>query len=260
LSDFSSYTVPATLNGRDCSGQVKTDSPFSNVGDPREGMRPDRPERRVPSRAVGEQLEVIAHSIARFLTRGLMTQSRALPCEAPNASFHPGMLPALTVAAHPTATALGRSALLGSAPGVRTATIRVMHSSRCGTASPHAPGPRLPAPTPPRGGDASPTPRRCATASPALPPNRTRLPPSPGRGGPPPRPGRTAPPHTAAPRAWARPHRPGAGRWCRDLAGGAGQRRPPLAASGARCPVPPESPPPGGAGPGADAHHAAASS
>jgi hypothetical protein len=62
-----------------CSGQVKTDTQLSNIGYPLEVIGTDIPERRVQPRAIVEHLDVIEHLIARFLTRGLVTQSRALP-------------------------------------------------------------------------------------------------------------------------------------------------------------------------------------
>jgi hypothetical protein len=62
-----------------CSGQVKTDTQLSNIGYPLEVIGTDIPERRVQPRAIVEHRDVIDHLIARFLTRGLVTQSRALP-------------------------------------------------------------------------------------------------------------------------------------------------------------------------------------
>jgi hypothetical protein len=67
------------VSGSHCSGQVKTDTQLSNIGYPLEVIGTDIPERRVQPRAIVEHLDVIDHLIARFLTRGLVTQSRALP-------------------------------------------------------------------------------------------------------------------------------------------------------------------------------------
>ena len=62
-----------------CSGQVKMDTQLSNIGYPLEVIGTDIPERRVQPHAIVEHLDVIDHIIARFLTRGIVTQSRALP-------------------------------------------------------------------------------------------------------------------------------------------------------------------------------------
>ena len=129
------------MQREDCSGQVKTDTQLSHMGYPLEVMGTDIPERRVQPRAIGEHLDVIDHIIPRFLPRGLVTQRRALPLEAPTEPFHDGIIQAITVSAHTPAHSMGCSERLVGATGVLTATIRVMHQSGCGTSSPKSPTP-----------------------------------------------------------------------------------------------------------------------
>jgi predicted nucleic acid-binding protein len=71
--------TPGLIERAICSGQVKTDTQLSNIGYPLEVIGTDIPERRVQPRAIVEHLDVIDHIIPRFLTRGIVTQSRALP-------------------------------------------------------------------------------------------------------------------------------------------------------------------------------------
>jgi hypothetical protein len=70
-------SLPETISP--CSGQVKPDTQLSNMGYPLEVIGTDIPERRVQPRAIVEHLDVIDHIIPRFLTRGIVTQRRALP-------------------------------------------------------------------------------------------------------------------------------------------------------------------------------------
>ena len=91
-----------------CSGQGKTDTPLSNFGEPLEVIGTDLPERRVQPRAVVKHLDVIDHSIPRFLTRGIGTQSRARALSAPQEPFHDRLIQAITCAAHTTAHAMRR--------------------------------------------------------------------------------------------------------------------------------------------------------
>jgi hypothetical protein len=66
-----------------CSGQGKTDAEASNCGYRLEVSGTDIPERRVPPRAIVEHLAGSDPTVPRFLTRGLVTQSRALARYAP---------------------------------------------------------------------------------------------------------------------------------------------------------------------------------